>query len=75
MLHADIKPANIFLDKSQTVAKIADYGLSKCLEKNISTHTFRGGLPCTHLPPALPNLLVHAGPPTQILCGRLVCVW
>lgn len=62
MLHADIKPANIFLDKSQTVAKIADYGLSKCLCNNISTHTFRGVLSCFHLIPALhtcPDTLVH----------------
>ncbi|KAK9838454.1 hypothetical protein WJX81_000210 [Elliptochloris bilobata] len=42
VLHADIKPANIFLDKSQTVAKIADYGLSKCLCKSVAAHTFRG---------------------------------
>ena len=74
MLHADIKPANIFLDKSQTVAKIADYGLSKCLEKNISTHTFRGGPACIHLPPAL-HICSYMLFTWNILCGKLVCMW
>ncbi len=45
MLHADIKPGNIFLDKSHTVAKVADYGLSKCMCKSVAAHTFRGALP------------------------------
>lgn len=75
VLHADIKPANIFLDKSQTVAKIADYGLSKCLEKNISTHTFRGVLPCTPLPFALREWPVHVGHGMDIFCGKVLCVW
>ena len=51
VLHADIKTGNIFLDKSHTVAKIADYGLSKCLQNSVATHTFRGmlvvGISCT----------------------------
>ncbi len=49
LIHRDIKPSNILLFGD--ILKIADFGLSKIVEDNTRTMTFKGGGTCMYMSP------------------------
>jgi serine/threonine protein kinase len=84
IIHADLKPANILLNTDQTVAKLADFGLSKIKTASYAGSASHAGIVGTVLYLA-PEMLLKGVPPHrptdiyamglifwEILAGKIV---